>query len=481
MTHETSGCYWDIEAALGCFRRNDMTSKSNITDMTEGSTVKLLVRFAVPLFIGNLFQQFYNMVDSIVVGRVLGANALAAVGSCGSLCWLFFSFAGGMAVGIGIIVAQYFGAGDEEKIRATIGSAVYVLAGISLILSSLGFILAPYILRFMKTPDTVIGNAQIYLRTMCVGMVCIAAYEGVAAILRALGDSRTPLYFLISASIVNTVLDILFVKYMGMGVFGAAFASIISQFLAALGAFLYASRRIPYFKLSREERKPNREIIKNAVRLGTPIALQNSLIAISCVILQNVVNTFGETVMATYAIEMKLESLIQQPYSSMSASITTYTGQNIGAGNIERVKKGFRKGILINFLFSMAVSPLFFFFGKYAIAIFVNDAAVIEMGAKALKIVSLCYFPLGCIYVPRAVMNGAGDARFSMINGLTEVVCRITYSIVLTGIASIGFWGIWITSGATWTTVAVVCLLRYYSGVWMKKAVVHTASAAAHA
>ena len=188
-----------------------MTAKGNITDMTEGSTVKLLIRFALPLFIGNLFQQLYNMVDSIVVGRVLGANALAAVGSCGSLCWLFFSFAGGMAVGIGIIVSQYFGAGDEAKIRATIGSAVYVLAGISLILSTLGFILAPYILRFMKTPDTVIGNAEIYLRTMCVGMVCIAAYEGVAAILRALGDSRTPLYFLISASIINTALDILFV------------------------------------------------------------------------------------------------------------------------------------------------------------------------------------------------------------------------------------------------------------------------------
>ena len=448
-----------------------MTKRGNsVTDMTKGNTARLILKFALPLFIGNLFEQMYNMVDSIVVGRILGASAIAAVGSCSSLCWLFFSFAGGMAAGIGIVTAQYFGAGDDSKIRKVIGNAVYVLAGSSVILSAAGYISAPWILRMMNTPETVIADAVTYMRTMCVGMICIAAYEGIAAILRALGDSKTPLYFLIAASVLNVILDIMFVGYMGMGVFGAAFASILTQTIAAAGALWYSVTRIPYFKLKREERRPDMKIIKESLRIGVPVALQNSLIAVSCVILQNVVNTFGETVMAVYAIETRLESLVQQPYSSIATAITTYTGQNVGAGDIDRVRDGYRKGMLINLTFSLLVVPVFFIFGGSIIGIFVQDEEVIRIGSKALRIVSLCYFALGSIYVPRALLNGVGDSGFSMINGITEIVCRIVYSIVLTSIPAIGFWGIWLTSGATWITVAAVCLIRYYSGGWKKKA-----------
>ncbi|MCI2050104.1 MAG: MATE family efflux transporter [Lachnospiraceae bacterium] len=455
-----------------------MTAKKSVfnrteLNMTSGSPTRLLLQFATPLLIGNLFQQMYNMVDSIVVGNVMGANALASVGACSSVIWLFFSIANGLASGIGIIVAQYYGAGERNKVRATIANAAYILVSISLFVGAAGILLAPTVLRLLGTPDTVLGDAVAYFRTVCVGMLFVATSEGVGSSMRALGNSVTPLYFQILACVMNTVLDVLFVKYLHMGVFGAALATVMSQFTAAACVLTYARVRIPtYYRFSKEEGKPDRRIIGNAFRIGLPIAVQSSMIAVSCVVLQNVVNSFGATVMATFTITSRIETLVQQPFQSLTVSLSNYTGQNIGAGKTDRVKQGFRKAVIMASAFSFVMLPLAFFFGRYLIYAFVKDEQVISMGTQALRITSLCYFPLGLIYMPRGVMNGAGDARFSMINGVTEVICRVLYSMIFTRIAAIGYWGIWITTGATWCTVAVICLLRYRSGVWMKKGIV---------
>lgn len=440
--------------------------------MTVGNPTKHLIQFSLPLLVGNLFQQLYNMVDSLIVGNFVGPDALASVGTCGSVNFLFFSLGNGLAIGIGIIVAQYFGAHNDKNIKAAIGNAVYVLASVSLIASLIGYILSPFLLHLLSTPDKIINDAIIYMRTTCCGMLFIALYNGVAAILRALGDSKTPLYFLILSSIVNVVLDLVFVLYLNWGVFGVAFATIISQAVSAITSILYSLKKIPYFKIDRQMLQPNSLIIRRSFQLGLPIALQNSMIAVSCIALQGVINSFGETIMATATIISRIEQIIQQPYMSLSAALTTYSGQNIGANQIDRVKKGFRQACLMVFIFNLCLIPIFFLFGGNIISIFVKDAEVIAIGRTALKINSVCYFGLGMIYMPRAVLNGCGDTGFAMINGVTEVACRVIFSQVFTRIPFLGFWGIWVTTGATWTLTAVVCLLRYAAGVWKHKKIV---------
>ena len=444
----------------------------NMQDMTVGSPAGHILRFALPLLIGNLFQQFYNMVDSLVVGNFVGANALAAVGACGSMNFLFFSLSSGLAIGIGIIVAQYFGAKDEENIRMTIANSIYVLSVVAILVSVLGIIFSPALLRLLQTPDSIMADSVLYMKTTCAGIVAIAAYNGVASILRALGDSKTPLYFLILASIINVVLDLLFVLRFEWSVFGVAMATIIAQAVAAVTCIIYAYVKVPYFRLTAEQLRPQKEIIKRSFVLGIPLALQNSMIAVSCMVLQGVVNTFGETVVAAYTIIGRIEQVVQQPYSSLGAAITTYTGQNVGASKLERVKKGYHQAIIMVLIFSILLLPICYLFGEQIIGAFVKEPEVIAIGVKALRINSLFYFGLGMIYVPRALLNGAGDTGFAMLNGFTEVACRILYSQVLTRIPALGYWGIWVTTGATWATTAVVCVIRYTKGKWKQKALV---------
>lgn len=439
-----------------------------MTDMTTGSPVRHILKFALPLLIGNLFQQLYNMVDSIVVGNFVGKNALAAVGACGSMNFLFFSLSSGLAIGIGIIVSQYFGAKDEKNVRSTIANSIYVLLMAALSVSVIGIIFAPQLLKLLVTPDNIIGDSTIYMRTTCAGIIAIAFYNGVAAILRALGDSRTPLYFLILSSIVNVILDLTFVRALEMGVFGVALATIISQAVSAVTCLIYAYHKVPYFRLTKEELRPHKEIIIKSFRLGMPVALQNSMIAISCMVLQGVVNSFGDTVMAAYTITNRIEQIVQQPYGSLGAALTTYSGQNIGAGKIDRVKKGFRQAILMALIFSILLIPVAYLFGPRIVGIFVKEQEVIDIGYRALRITSLCYFGLGMIYVPRALLNGCGDTGFAMLNGISEVVCRILYSPIFTRISLLGYWGIWCTTAATWITTAIVCVVRYFQGKWKK-------------
>lgn len=433
----------------------------HVTDMTVGSPVRHILIFALPLLFGNLFQQLYNMVDSIIVGNYVGADAFAAVGSCGSISFLFFSLSSGLSVGIGVIVSQFFGAKEEDKVNATIANSIYVLGVAAILVSLVGIIFAPAILQLLRTPAEILGDAVIYMRTTCAGTIAIVAYNGVASILRALGDSKTPLYFLIISSLINVGLDLLFVLVFHMGVVGVAVATIIAQAVSAITCVIYAYKKVPYFRLTKEQMKPRRQLIYRTIRLGVPIALQNSMIAVSCMALQGVVNSYGKTVMAAYTVTNRVEQIIQQPFGSLSVALTTYAGQNYGSRNIERVKKGFRQATIMAFVFSMVMLPLFFFFSEQIVHIFVKEPEVIRIGAKALQFTSVFYFALGMIYVPRAVLNGCGDAMFAMLNGVTEVSCRIGFSQVFTRVPKLGWWSIWVTTIATWVITSMVCSWRY--------------------
>ena len=444
---------------------------SHSTDMTVGSPTKHLLIFALPVFIGFMFQQFYNTIDSLVVGNYVGANALAAIGSCGSINFLFFSLSSGLSVGIGIIVSHYFGAKDDNGVHQTISNAFYVLAIASVSTTILGLVVAHPLLVIMDTPAEILPDAVLYLRTTCCGIIFIAMYNGIANILRAFGDSKTPLYFLILSSLTNIALDLLFVLNFGMGVFGVALATVISQAISAIVSTTYAFLKVPYFKFTKEELLPNKTIIIRSFKLGVPMALQSSMIAISMMVLQGVINKFGPTVMAANTISAKVDLIISQFYGAISQALVTYSGQNIGANKLDRVKKGYTRGMLLVEAYNLIIIPLIFIFSRQIVDFFVTDASVIEYGQTALRITAVMYLSLGAIYVPRGILNGCGDARFSLINGLTEVACRIVYANLLTRIAAIGVWGIWCASGLTWFTVALVCSGRFFMGKWKTMAI----------
>mgnify|MGYP004468869171 FL=1 len=445
-----------------------MQRSGRSVDMTQGSTFHHVITFTIPLLVGNLFQQFYNLVDSLVVGNFVGANALAAVGTCGSLNYLIFSLSSGLSVGLGVMAAQAFGAKRDGEIRKIIASGIYILAGAGILVSILFYALAPSLLRLLRAPETILPDAVTYLRLICLGTVAVALYNGIAAILRAMGDSKTSLYFLIAASVVNVVLDLAFVLGLGMGVFGVGLATLISQLLSFVISLGYALMKVPCFRLTGQELKPEGKTILRALNLGIPVAAQSSIISVSTMALQGVVNGFGETVMAAYTVVDRVEQIVQQPYTSLGTALTSFAGQNVGAQKLDRVKQGFRVATWMTLVFSLILLPIAYLFGPQIIGIFVKDPQVIAIGARGLQINCLFYFALGMIYVPRSILNGAGDSSFAMINGLTEVACRVVYSNVFTRIPAIGYWGIWITTGFTWGTTALVCLHRYFKGKWRK-------------
>ncbi len=436
-------------------------------DMTEGRPLRLLSVFALPLLIGNIFQQAYNLADSMIVGQMLGANALAAVGATGSISFLFFSLFNGISGGCGIVTAQYFGARQEDKVRLSIANSAYITLSSSLMTGAIAFFMVPTVLSWMGTPEEILPDAIVYMRMTSVSVPLIAIYNYASSMQRALGDSRTPLYFLVLSCVLNVGLDLLFVGAFGLGVFGAALATMLSQLLAGLGSLWYAFRHNPYFRLTRKFLAYEPEIVRGALRLGLPLALQWSLIAISTTALQMVVNSFGATAMAAYTATNRLDQLVQQPFGSMSMALSTYSGQNKGAGKTHRIRAGFKDSLLAMIAVAIGMLLIMQLFGNELVGLFVHEEDVIALGGRALKITSLFYVFLGIIYVARGVLNGVGDAFFSFINGVVEIAGRVGLPLLLLHFSAIGVWSIWITAGLTWMLAGVSCILRYVS--WQKK------------
>lgn len=440
--------------------------KDSTVNMTTGSPTKLLILFAIPMMVGNIFQQLYNVVDSAIVGKFVGANALAAIGATGSVTFMFIALCNGIGSGGGIVTSQFFGHDDFKSVRKAVANVAYIMIIFPIIVGSIAFMLTERLLILLDTPDNVMADAVLYMKVMCIGMIFVSLYNFAASMLRALGDSKTPLYFLIFSCVLNTILDLLFVYSFNMGVFGAGVATLISQLLSGVLCLLYAFWRNPYFKLAKDDWKIDFDIIKKSVRIGIPLSLQFSLIAISCMALQKVVNSFGTVAMAAFTATSRVEQVIHQPYQTLGTALSTYTGQNYGARKNDRLVLGFRKSMILMIIFSILMLPIMQFLGKPIVSIFVSDPEVIEMGAVALRITSWFYALLGMIYVVRGVLNGVGDAFFALLNGIIEVIGRFTVPIILTMIPFIGIWGIWWSVGIVWSMAGISALIRYF---WYKK------------
>ena len=445
--------------------------KALAKDMTQGSEASLLIRFALPLLLGNLLQQLYNIADTIIVGKVLGDDALAAVGATGSVTYLFYTCCVGLAAGAGIIIAQYYGAGLRSRLRSAVWNSAMITAVFGVVISLVSVFLTVPALRLLDTPEHLIPLSAAYMRVACAGTLAVAAYNWINALMRALGDSKTPLIFLCVASALNIGLDLLFVVVFEWGVTGAAAATVLSQFCSAAACTVFAFRRMPELALTAEDRRIEPNMMKLCIRTGIPIAMQSALISVSMVMLQRVTNKFGDTVMAAYTASMRIEQFIQQPFISMNAAVSTFTGQNIGAGKQERSVRGMHIGMGICTGFAIAVAAVFWTFANPLISCFISGDLSIAIGSFALRVTSLFYIPLGAIYMTRGFLNGAGDTVYALINGLSEVICRVGCSMLLVYCFGFDYRAIWYTTCVTWLVTGCVGYIRFFGGKWKTKTI----------
>lgn len=435
--------------------------KDTTMNMTAGNPVKLILIFSVPLLIGNIFQQFYNLADSIIVGRFINADALAAIGVTASLTFLFFAICNGFGSGGGIIVSQSFGRGDTKEVKNCIANTGYIMICLPLAVGILAFALSRPLLHLLETPENIFDDSLVYLRLMCVGLLFVSVYNYISSMMRALGDSRTPLYFLIFTCILNALLDLLFVCVLKQGIWGAGIATLISQFVSNILCLVYAFKFNEYFKFDKSDLRLNKIILIRTVKLGVPLSLQFSLIAISCMALQRVVNVFGAVTVAAFTATSRIEQIIHQPYQTLSAALATFCGQNYGARKNDRVIDGYHKTFWMMVIFTAVMVPVIQLFARQIAGLFVEEADVIEMSAKAMRITSYFYICLGIIYVVRGILNGLGDAFFALLNGIIEVIGRFFVPVIMTAIPAVGLWGIWWSVGIVWLLSGLTAWLRY--------------------
>ena len=439
-------------------------------DMTQGRAGKILITFAIPILLGNIFQQFYNIVDSVIVGRFVGAEALAAVGICAAPYGVFISLNMGLSSGIGIVISQLFGAKMEDRIRKTVVNALLLTVVAAVLTGGVGLLLSPQLLNLLGTPEGIFRESVVYMRVVFASTLGMAVYNCIAGILRALGDSKTPLYFLILSSLLNILLDIVFVTILPWGVFGVGLATLLGQLTSAVAVFIYARKKYIYFAFRKEEIQWDGQIIQKLLNAGLPLGLQSSTICLSGAVLQGFVNSFGETVIAANTVIVKFDNILNMPLQSLAMALSTYTGQNMGAKKLDRIKIGYRTAWVMAVIYSGLIFIIGHTCGEGFLHMFVKDEPqVIEYGIRGIAIFSSAVISLSMIYIHRSILNGAGDTKFALVNGFTEILGRVGFAYLFVVVMQIGPEGLWYTAIANWTLTGLVCLARYLTGTWKQK------------
>lgn len=440
-------------------------------DLTTGKESKLILQFATPMLLGNVFQQMYNIVDSIVIGNYIGKEALAAVGASFPIIFALISMLIGFATGATIIIAQYFGAKKLDMVKRTIDTLYIVLFFASLVISVLGFFFSDDIFRLIQLPEDVLPDATLYMRIYISGMVFFFGFNGTAAILRGLGDSKTPLYFLVISTIMNVIFDLLFVIVFKWGIAGVAIATIISQGGAFLTAIFYLNRTHDVVRLSISKLKFDRSIFRQSLRIGLPSGFQNTFASLGMIAIVWIVNLYGTDVIAAFSIAMRIDSLASMAAMNFAAALATFVGQNLGANKPERVRSGLVATFWMTSVISVIITVLALLFSRDLMGIFTNDTRVIAIGAKYLVIVSSFYIIFSTMFVLNGVMRGAGDTIVPMFITLIALwFVRIPLSYVLS--ENIGETGIWWAIPIGWFLGMLLSFLYYMTGRWKTKAVV---------
>ena len=435
--------------------------------LTEGPIGKKLIAFAIPIFLGNLFQQLYNTADTLIVGRLIGSDALAAVGSSGNLTFLIVGFFNGLSLGAGVVIARHFGAQEREQLNKSIHNTLLLGLMASVLVTAIGLILTPQILTWMGTPAEVMPSSLSYCRTYFAGAVSMVMYNMLAGILQAMGDSRHPLYYLIAASITNVVLDIVFIAVFHWGVFGAAFATVISQMLSAVLAFIRLCQPNPLYHLSFRSLRIEPRILRETLRTGLPAGVQNSVTALANVIVQSNINAFGAIAMVGSGAYSKLEGFAFLPVTCFSMALTTFVSQNIGANELERARKGARFGLFCSMAMAEIVGLMFFVFASPLMATFNSDPGVIASGVQRARICALFFFLLAVTHCISGVLRGSGHSMVPMVVMLVcWCVIRVSYITIAVQILpriEVVFWAYPIT----WILSSAILVVYYKKAHWL--------------
>jgi putative MATE family efflux protein len=401
--------------------------------MTSGASMKLILGFAVPLLMGMLFQQFYSLVDTIIVGRVLGVDALAAVGATGSINFLIIGFCQGVCNGFALPVAQRFGAKDYPALRKYVGNSAVLATIFCIVITILTVYFCRSILVLMQTPSDIIDLSYQYIVVIFAGIPAIILYNLLSAYLRALGDSVTPVVFLIIAAVLNIGLDLLFIITFGWGIFGASFATVLSQGVSGLLCLFLIIRRFDLLHPSRKDWKLDEMYVRNLLTMGLPMGLQYSITAIGSVILQTSVNTLGSTAVASMTAGTKISMFVVCPFDALGSTMATYGGQNVGAGKLERLGQGLRSAVILGAAYSIIILAVLILFGQNLIYLFVDPdkTLVIAQAREYLLINAVFYLTLALVNIVRFLIQGMGFSGFAVFAGVFEMVARALVGIVL--------------------------------------------------
>lgn len=431
-------------------------------DMTSGSPTKIILDFTLPIFIGNVFQQFYNMADTVIVGKFVGTKALAAVGSTGTIMFLIIGFVLGMTAGFTVLTAQRFGAGDMRAMRQTVASAVLLSAGMSVILTVASMAFMKPLLKFMHTPADIFEDAYAYIMIICAGIFAQMLYNLLASVLRALGNSKIPLYFLIMAALLNIVLDLVFIIVFGLGAAGAAYATVTAQGVSGILCLVYIVKKVPVLHLEREDWKPKGHLLKIQLAVGFPMALQYSITAIGTMMVQTSLNLLGSIQVAAFTAASKIEQIVTQAYIALGTTMATYCAQNIGAGNIPRIRKGFKAATIMGCVYSVIVAAVIMTVGKYMTYLFLSgDVADIMKSVDIyLKCVGIFFIPLTVVNLYRNGIQGMGFGLLPMMAGVAELVGRGVVAVIASRQKS--FVGVCLASPAAWVLAGALLLVMYY-------------------
>ena len=444
-------------------------------DFLTGNPGRVVLVFAIPMLIGNIFQQLYSTVDTIIVGNFVGKNAVAAVGGTFSIQFLVLSLAMGFTTGMSVVISQLYGAKDMERLKRAFSTSAIFSLMLSVVLGVAGIlVINPLLTHMLQTPAEIYADSYTYLLITFIGYPFTLIYNMYAAVLRAVGDSKTPLYFLILSAITNIILDLVFVVGFGMGVAGVAIATMIAQALSCVCCHIYVGRKYEIFQLTKETLVFDKDLLKGIIRYGVPSAIQQSVLSLNFMVVQRFVNFFGADMTAAFSVVNKIENFVTMPQMNLAMALSMFAGQNIGAGEEKRAKQGVTDVLkmqvafwaVILFVLPMVASGLIRLFGMG------DDANVMAIGVEAIKLCSKLYILFGFMQTFSNFLRGVGDAKFSMVTTICMIFIRLPITYVLVHIIQYGEMSIWIGMGFGWFTVMAMNIVRYFKGGWRGKAFV---------
>ncbi len=432
-----------------------------IQNMTSGNPIKLIIAFTIPLLIGNVFQQIYSISDTIIVGRLLGVNSLAAVGSTGPLFFLLMGLTIGFTSGLTVITAQRFGANDIKNVRRSAAASILICGAYTLCISGITLLILPRLLQWMNVPQEIFAQAYDFMKVITMGLIMIVYYNLLASLLRALGDSKTPLYFLIFATIINVILNFVLIKYVSLGVRGSALGTVTALSLSVILCYIHIHRKYPILRITKKDWRFDWAFCKEHLEIAIPMSIQFSIIALGSIVLQSVCNSFGPNTIAAFTSASRIEQLAVQPMVSFGIAMATYVAQNYGAGLIGRIRRGVFNCSMISLGLSIFMAIMIFTIGENMVQIFVKEdnQEVIRQAKAYLNISVLFYFFLGQIFIYRNALQGLGKPLMPVISSVAELLLRSFAAIVLA--ANFGYVGICLASPIAWIGASLIVAIGY--------------------